>query len=162
MGLNEDLILAAEKMHAAYAELREATLTEEELVALIPLMQMCAMAGNGVQLLAVEKFFKQRAAKIEREGYEEKLEYVRQWNMTLRAVNGALAHPETSAPCILLAVSSYDGQGRYTLENRETKKRSGSYKSLRELPVRVVPDLPRKGPNTERRKKGGKKKGEQE
>lgn len=85
--------------------------------------------------------------------YDKKKTHIQLINSLLRRADLAFAHPETGDPCILYAQNSYDRLGRYTLENRITKKRSGSYKSLKELfPFKLVPDAPRKEGLIERRK----------
>jgi hypothetical protein len=77
---------------------------------------------------------------------------VRYFNNFMRRWDAAIAHPETGEPCTLYALPSKDGTGRLTLENRVTKKRSGFYKSLKEIcPIRLVPDVPRKEDRIERR-----------
>lgn len=74
----------------------------------------------------------------------------------MRGHDAAIAHPVTGNPNLLLAIASYDKRGRYTLEDRATKKRSGSYKTLREItPFKLVPDIPRREGVIERRKKKG-------
>jgi hypothetical protein len=86
------------------------------------------------------------------EDYEGKKQLVRYWNEFLRG--SAIAHPETGRPCMLLAVGSRDKAGRYVLEDRETRKRTGAYKTLLDiLPVKIVADLPRKEGFIERRKR---------
>jgi hypothetical protein len=85
--------------------------------------------------------------------YTAKKSYVLQVNEQLRQINSAISHPKTGEPCLLLAVNSRDGAGRYTLQSRLTKKRLGSYKSLSELlPIHLVKDVPRKEGVIERRK----------
>lgn len=75
-------------------------------------------------------------------------------NGILRKDDAAIAHPQTGEPSILYAVPSKDGDGRFTFESRITKKRTGFYKSLKELyPITLVPDVPRKEGAIERRKK---------
>lgn len=81
----------------------------------------------------------------DRDDYEYKKEIVKHWNGFLRNDDLAIAHPATGKPCLLLAIGSRDGAGRYVLEDRETKKRSGAYKSLLDLlPVRLTDDIRRK------------------
>ena len=76
--------------------------------------------------------------------YEGKKNNVKHINSMIRKRDHAIAHPITGEPCLLLVLTSRDGMGRYTLENRLTKKRTGSYRSLAELvPVRLVQDAPR-------------------
>ena len=96
-----------------------------------------------------------RARKIgSDESYESKKNIVIETNARLRQLNAAVAHPSTGEPCILYAVASRDGYGRYVLENRVTKKRSGAYTTLLDLlPVKLVPDVPRKEGVITRRKK---------
>lgn len=89
--------------------------------------------------------------------YEEKANFVYELNSMLRALRLCFAHPETGEPCNLYAVPSRDGHGRFTLENRETKVRTGGYKSFQELmPITLVLEPPRKEGVIERRKKSRK------
>jgi hypothetical protein len=90
----------------------------------------------------------------DRYNYAVKLHWAQVVNDMLRSEQAAVAHPKTNEPCILLAVTSHDGAGRYTLESRLTKKRSGSYRSLSEsLPFKLIADVPRKVAPVERRAK---------
>ncbi len=86
--------------------------------------------------------------------YASKKQIVQNWNNAFRRDRVAIQNPIDKEPCLLLAVNSHDGYGRYTLENRHTKKRTGSYKSIFDLmPIQFVPDIPRKEGVIERRKK---------
>ena len=71
------------------------------------------------------------------------------------------ANHETAKPsydafysCNLYAIATPDGSGRYTFENRITKKRSGSFKKLADcLPIRLCKAPARKEAFLESRKK---------
>ena len=94
------------------------------------------------------------AKHAQADDYENRKSFVKEFDDELRKYSAAIAHPESGEPCILLAVASRDGTGRFTLENRLTKKRGGFYKSITELlPLKLVPDAPRKEGVIERRKK---------
>ena len=94
------------------------------------------------------------AAKEDYKDYKSKLAAVREINDILRSCDGAIRHPDTGKPCIILAVASRDGFGRYVFEERETKTRSNASKALKELlPFTLMPDVPRKEAIVERRKK---------
>jgi hypothetical protein len=85
--------------------------------------------------------------------YKGKSEIVADINSQLRKLDLAFAHPETGEACILYAVTSRDGMGRYSLENRITKTRTGGFKSIRKLmPFQLTTDIPRKEGVIERRK----------
>jgi hypothetical protein len=90
----------------------------------------------------------------ENEDYEDKKSFVIQINKILREGDAAIRHPETQQPSMLLALNSWRGVGRYTLEDRVTKKRQGSYKTVSELfPVSLIDDVQRKEGIIERREK---------
>lgn len=56
----------------------------------------------------------------------------------LKQWGNVILHPDNGEPCNLYAISSLDGKGRYTLENRRTKKRSNTSKSIIDfLPLRI-------------------------
>ena len=58
----------------------------------------------------------------------------------------------------LLVVANRDGTGRYVLEDKISKKRTGAYKSLKDLlPLMLTRDIPRKEGFVEQRKKKQKK-----
>jgi hypothetical protein len=75
---------------------------------------------------------------------EKKKEVAKEINVDLRHYEHAIRHPESGAACMVLAVGSPDGIGRYVLSDRLTKKRSHTSSSLLDLfPIRLVP-LPRR------------------
>lgn len=77
--------------------------------------------------------------------YEKKKEVAKEINADLRHYEHAIRHPESGAPCMVLAVGSPDGTGRYVLSDRLTKKRSHTSSTLLELfPIRLVPEPRRK------------------
>jgi hypothetical protein len=85
--------------------------------------------------------------------YAGKKRLVRIVNDALREQGAVLANPDTKEPCLLLAVNSRDGAGRYTLQSRITKKRTGSYTTLKDLlPLVPMLDVPRKEGVIEQRK----------
>lgn len=86
--------------------------------------------------------------------YEAKKRIVQLLNEELRTGSkAAIKHPDTGAACMLLAVGSPDGLGRYVLEDRETKKRSKTTNSLRSLlPMSLIPDSVRREGLIDRRK----------
>lgn len=73
------------------------------------------------------------AHRDDREDYKWKKELASDANRFARTFGVAFRTPEAAAPCVLFAVGSRDGFGRYVLEARETKTRTGSYKSLADL-----------------------------
>jgi len=78
------------------------------------------------------------------EDHKRKKELAALVNRFCRIYGVALRTEETDDPCVLFAVGSRDGHGRYVLENRATKKRTGSFKSLAEMrPLRLVSAPPR-------------------
>ncbi len=94
----------------------------------------------------------EKARRDERD-YERKKENVREINARLRETRAAMENQENGEPCIIYAVTNHDGSGRYTLESRITKKRAGSYKSIIDLlPMKLVPDVPRREGVISRRK----------
>lgn len=79
------------------------------------------------------------ARRDDREDYKRKKELASAVNLFARTFGVALRAPDAAAPCVLFAVGSRDGFGRYVLEARETKTRTGSYKTLADLlPVELV------------------------
>ncbi len=79
--------------------------------------------------------------------YEKKKQLVRDTNSKLREYGAAVAVRGKEGawePSVLLAVGSPDGCGRYVLENRITKKRTNTCKSLLDiLPLTLTSDIPR-------------------
>ncbi|QDV34989.1 hypothetical protein [Tautonia plasticadhaerens] len=87
--------------------------------------------------------------------YARKQELAKKVNAELRERHQALRHPENGEPCVIYAMATRNGDGRYVLENRMTKKRSGSYKTLLELmPFRFTQDVARKEGLAGKKKKG--------
>lgn len=75
--------------------------------------------------------------------YEEKKNAARHINAILRAAQLAILNKETRELCVVYAIATRDGKGVYTLEARDTRKRSGAYKTLAELlPLWLAPDIP--------------------
>jgi hypothetical protein len=74
----------------------------------------------------------------DRTDYAQKKKIARWLGETLRGLSAAILHPETNEECVLFASGNRDGFGRYVLEEIETKKRSGAYKSIDDLlPLRL-------------------------
>ncbi|HKN85644.1 MAG TPA: hypothetical protein VJV04_02170 [Nitrospiraceae bacterium] len=88
---------------------------------------------------------------VDNEAYDQamttKKELASEINALCRKISAALHskakyHPQP--PHILVVITSRDGKGRYAYEDRATKKRIGSYASLKSmLPLEFVRDLPR-------------------
>ena len=79
------------------------------------------------------------AHKDDREDYAWKKQIASDANQFARSFGVAFRAAGSDAPCVLFAVGSRDKCGRYVLEDRTTKTRTGSYKSLSELlPVALV------------------------
>jgi DNA-binding XRE family transcriptional regulator len=77
--------------------------------------------------------------KYDSENYEKKQEVAKEINGDLRHYGFAIRHPETGSPCMVLAVASTDGKGRYVLADRLTKRRSSTTTSLLDLfPVKLM------------------------
>jgi hypothetical protein len=73
--------------------------------------------------------------------YEKKKEVAKEINADLRHYGYAIRHPESASPCMVLAVGSPDGTGRYVLADRLTKKRSHTCNTLLDLfPIGLVPE----------------------
>ncbi len=94
--------------------------------------------AHGLILLAATAHFNawgrgELAHRDDREDYKRKKELASDANRFARTFGVAFRTPEADAPCVLFAVGSRDGFGRYVLEARETKTRTGSYKSLADL-----------------------------
>lgn len=71
--------------------------------------------------------------------YEDKRIVAKKINEKLRELKLAISNPGDGDPCIVLVVQSRDGLGRYTLESRITKKRSGFYKTIMEMqPIKLA------------------------
>jgi hypothetical protein len=86
--------------------------------------------------------------------YEVKRRAAHFTNDGLRARGLGIAHPETGEPCLLYANGDRDGKGRYVLEGRLTRKRTGAYKTLLELLSIKLAELPgRKEGFIEKRKR---------
>ena len=87
------------------------------------------------------------------QNYTSKKLIVRELNEMMRPWDAAIWSDKLKEPCILVASGSRDGQGRYVLQGRITKKRVEAYKSIADLlPIKLVPDAPRKEGFIERRK----------
>jgi hypothetical protein len=87
------------------------------------------------------------------QNYATKKYIVRELNEVMRSWDAAIWSDKLEEPCILVASGSRDGQGRYVLQGRMSKKRVEAYKSIAELlPAKLVPDTPRKEGFIERRK----------
>lgn len=107
--------------------------------------------------LAMAIFVEQYPPLLEGSSYADKTDGILYINDILRNLGLTFLHPETDEPCNLYAVPSRDGHGRFTLENRKTKVRTGGYKSFQELiPFKLVPTPPRKEGVIERRKESRK------
>ena len=81
----------------------------------------------------------------------DKKKLVSQLNEYMRSNGFALRDTHSfsgdESPKILVITTSRDGKGRYSFEDRETKKRTGSYAGIEELiPLRFTKDLIRKAP----------------
>ena len=73
--------------------------------------------------------------------YEKKKEVAKEINADLRHYGYAIRHPDSASPCMVLAVGSPDGTGRYVLADRLTKKRSHTCNTLLDLfPIGLVPE----------------------
>ena len=119
--------------------------------------QKCREALNGIVMDATKYIVNDQLSVIaeprsdERDN-EEKKRLSKHVNETLRQQGAVIAHPETREPCLLLAVGSPDGYGRYVLANRETKQRSHTSRALADmLPFTPMPDVPRRESFLERR-----------
>jgi hypothetical protein len=77
--------------------------------------------------------------------YEKKKEIAQEMNTDLRHYHVMIRHPDTGSPCLLFAVGSPDGKGRYVLADRLTKKRTHTSSRLLELlPLGLVKEPPRR------------------
>jgi hypothetical protein len=77
--------------------------------------------------------------------YEKKKQVAKEINADLRHYGYSIRHPETGTPCMVLAVGSPDGAGRYVLADRLTKKRSNTCNALLDLfPIGLVPEPKRR------------------
>ena len=100
----------------------------------------CVNASQWIHASYLTPWVNQRLLEMIRQGpdagdYGRKKEIARWLNDALKRYNLTVYHPVEKKPCILLAVGSRDQHGRYVIENRETKKRSGAYRSI----VDIIP-----------------------
>lgn len=129
----EDLLIACMKEAKAYRD----AVTKAETFSTTPatlsiVAKRCVNATQWIHSCYLTPYINQRL--IERNAknpdindYTRKKETATWLNNALKIHNLTIYHPTEKTPCILLAVGSRDGYGRYVLENRETKKRSGAY-----------------------------------
>ena len=76
--------------------------------------------------------------RIGQEGTTAKQQLASEINRLMRAAKAELRHPETSRPCILLAINDKYG-GKFVYSDKETKQRSGTTKDIRKmLPFNVA------------------------
>lgn len=85
---------------------------------------------------------------LEMEGEDEEREskkyLVTSLNMFCKYYGVALRMPDNEDPCMIYAVGSRDGKGRYVMEHKASKKRSGAHKTIRDLlPLQLVTAPPR-------------------
>lgn len=79
------------------------------------------------------------AGKDDAQDYQWKKQLAADANLFARTFGVAFRTTESDAPCVLFAIGSRDKLGRYVLEDRVSKSRTGSYKSLAELlPIAFV------------------------
>ena len=79
------------------------------------------------------------AAKDDAQDYQWKKHLAADANLFARTFGVAFRTADSDAPCVLFAIGSRDKLGRYVLEDRVSKSRTGSYKSLAELlPIAFV------------------------
>lgn len=80
----------------------------------------------------------------EDEDRESKKYLVTSLNMFCKYYGVALRMPDNEDPCMIYAVGSRDGKGRYVMEHKASKKRSGAHKTIRDLlPLQLVTAPPR-------------------
>jgi hypothetical protein len=73
--------------------------------------------------------------------YTKKKEVAKEMNADLRHYGYSIRHPESGNPCLVLAVGSPDGAGRYVLADRLTKKRSHTCSTILDFfPICLVPE----------------------
>lgn len=118
----------------------------EALAAFMPLLPELRRAAGPLLSKKLEEkvqFAKEEFDKIEGLRALFKIESLRdlakKLNAECRAYGFAIAHPVTGEPCTLLVVQDKTG-GRFTLENRITKKRSHTTANIEDLlPFKLVP-----------------------
>jgi hypothetical protein len=103
------------------------------------ILEILQQAGAPSTLAVINEMI-QRAIDIDLlKTSKGKQELARAINDDCRRNGYCLAHPETKAPCILLAINDEWG-GKFTLEDRKTKKRSNTTRDIRTMqPFTLIP-----------------------
>lgn len=140
--LNEanDMLVACMKEAKQYRNEILASKDFEPHLTLAMTARRCVNAAQWIHACYLTPWINQRLLEMaqEPEDYDRKKEIASWLNDALKRYNLTIYHPVEKKPCILLAVGSRDKQGRYVIENRETKKRSGAYRSVADMiPVMI-------------------------
>jgi hypothetical protein len=106
---------------------------------------LTAVVMESAKVCANADFKSLTETRLDEGDYELKKRLAKKVNETFRRDGAVICHPETKEPCLLLAVGSPDGKGRYVFASRQTRKRSHTSIALIDmLPLTPMPDSPRK------------------